>query len=507
MNAHTLKAMQGDPAKFRASLAIPSADGAKRFNDVASEFQRRDFEALDAGMLALSRGERPEPSRFWLERTKGASKDTDLAVSLLWLLAFTRRTIVAQVGAADRDQADELRKAAKSILRLNPWLGELVEVRASALLNPRTESVADVIPADAAGSHGARPDLVILNELTHIVGDQGKEFAETLFDNLGKIPNGIGVVATNAGHLDTWQHTWRENARTGDRWYFSKVEEPAPWLDPRELEEARKRNSATRFARLWQGVWSADGGNALAGDDLDAAAEKLAGPATVRDDRLDYFGGLDLGISKDSSAVVIIGRERQGERLQLVHVQAWTPTATQKVSLERVEEELLALDRFWKLRALYADPWQSALLCERLRRVGVAVQETHFNPKNLGTMATATVQAFAERRLSLWKDEILLRDLRRLRIVERGYGVRLEAGRDTDGHADRATALALALAAAHEAIYTGREPNVRLITQGDLNDAPSLSELMGPEYADLFDDDGRPGWRRVTVGKEIDLGG
>jgi len=499
MNAAKLKAMQASPAHFRASLVIPSADGGRRFTEVVSDFQHRDFEAIDAGMVALSRGERPEPSRFWLERTKGASKDTDLAVSLLWLLAFTRRTVVCQVGAADRDQADELRKAAKSILRLNPWLGELVEIRATALLNPRTESIAGVIPADASGSHGARPDLVILNELTHIVGDEGKEFAETLLDNASKMPNGVVVVATNAGHLDTWQHTWRENARVGDRWYFSKVEEPAPWLDQRELEEARKRNSATRFARLWQGVWTADGGNALASVDIDAAVT-LRAPPVARDDSLDYFGGLDLGISKDSSAFVIIGRERGGERLRLMHVQAWTPTAAEKVSLEKVEADLIAIDKAWKLQSLYADPWQSALLCERLRRVGVAVQELPFSPKNLGTMATATVQAFAERRLALWNDEILLRDLRRLRIIERGYGVRLEAARNSDGHADRATALALALAAAHEAIYTGGEPRISTFTEEELREVPTVAELMGSEHAELFDDDTRPGWQKILIG-------
>jgi len=50
--------------------------------------------------------------------------------TLVWLLAFSTWTLECQVGAADQHQAGELRKAAKAILRLNPWLGEVQEIQA-----------------------------------------------------------------------------------------------------------------------------------------------------------------------------------------------------------------------------------------------------------------------------------------------------------------------------------------------------------------------------------------
>jgi hypothetical protein len=247
------------PQEFRDNLIIQGARGPARFGDVIADFQIRDYEHLDRAFLALVAGEQPNPSRFLLERTKGASKDSDISVELLWLLAFCPRPLTIQLGAADGEQADEMRKIMKGIVRLNPWLAERIEIQSGVILNPRTDSRCDVLTADVASSHGARPDLLVINELSHI---QKQEFAENLMDNAAKVPLGLVVIATNAGHLMTWQDEWRKTALSSERWYCSQYTQPAPWLLPAEIEEAKRRNSANRFARLWQGEWVPDSGSA-----------------------------------------------------------------------------------------------------------------------------------------------------------------------------------------------------------------------------------------------------
>jgi hypothetical protein len=236
ISAETLKTFAANPAEFRRQLIIPAARGPERFGSCMSIFQQNDFAALDPSFLALRDGKTPPRTRYWLERTKGASKDSDLAVCLLWLLAFSRRPLTCQVGAGDKDQADELRKAAKGILQLNDWLGSAIKILNWTITGTRTESQCDIIAADVAGSHGARPDLLIANELSHVTR---KEFMENLFDNASKMPNGVAVVATNAGFIPSWQWDWRENARTSDRWYFSAYSQPAPWLDAANLPKRR----------------------------------------------------------------------------------------------------------------------------------------------------------------------------------------------------------------------------------------------------------------------------
>ena len=161
--------LQVNPAAFRDRLQISAAGRVSAFSKVMADFQRMDFAALDVAFKALVRGQRPEPkSRFWVERTKGASKDTDLASLVLWLLAFSPNSCpqMIQVAAAKQDQAAELRKAVLDMLRWNRWLNELVEVQTTAIVSRMTGSRCEIITADATGSHGARPTLLVLNELT-----------------------------------------------------------------------------------------------------------------------------------------------------------------------------------------------------------------------------------------------------------------------------------------------------------------------------------------------------
>jgi hypothetical protein len=439
-----------DPLAFIRALTIPSAHGPRRFGDCMAAFQAEAFADIAPAMLAVARGERPEPARFWWERTKGGSKDSDLACVLLWLLAFSPRPLACQVGAADADQADELRKAAKAILRLNPWLGEVLKVQAWSIVNGQTDSVCDIIASDVAGSHGARPDVLILNELSHVAK---QEFAENLLDNASKVPHGLVCIATNAGWLDTWQARWRETFAASGRWSMRVLAEPSPWLDAAELAEARQRNSVQRYRRLWEGVWAHLSGDALSEDDLLACLTRDR-PIGWPERGCQYVAGLDLGTKRDRSALVVLGADSLSQRLHLADCQAWCPGGDGKVNLAAVREETRETAQRFGC-PVHFDPHQAALLVQDLSRDGVRCVEAPFTPSNLNAMASATMQVFRERRLDLYRDDELLRDLRRLAIVERAFGYKLEAPHDAQGHADRAFALAIALPAALEALRYG----------------------------------------------------
>lgn len=470
-----------DPAAFRAALVIPGARGPARLGEVMADFQRRDFAALDPAFVALAKGTKPPVGRYWWERTKGASKDTDLAVMLLWLLAFTQRPLACQVGAADADQADELRKAAKGILWCNEWLTTLVEIQAWSILSKRMEARCDIIAADVAGSHGARPDLLILNELSHV---NKQEFAENLLDNAAKVPHGVVCVATNAGFNPSWQWEWRENARTSERWYFSAYQQPAPWLDPAEMEEARKRNSPQRFARLWRGEWVSGSGDALAADDL-AAALTQTRPMDGTEPGWAFYGGLDIGHVHDASSLVVVGlhvghdetaddpepqalpdqmesmidlgiierpfqprpvvRHPGNGRVRLARCLSWIPTVQAKLDLSLVKQAVVEAHRRFGLVRLLYDPSQAHYLAGECRKeAGVPMEECYFTGANHQGMAQTLMELMRRRELDLYRDDLLLADLRQLRILERAGGFRFEAPRTAQGHCDRAIALALA---------------------------------------------------------------
>jgi hypothetical protein len=444
-----------DPMAFIADLIIPSAHGPRRFGDVMAPFQRDRFQAIAPTLLAIVRGEKPPLGRFWWEGTKGTSKDGDCAACLLYLLAFANRPLDCQVGAADQDQADELRKETRDILHLTHWLAERVTIQNRRILCHATGASCEIIAADTAGSHGARPDVLILNELSHVTK---REFAENLMDNAAKVPHGLVIVATNAGFIGTWQRDWRDLAEQSDRWAFHVWDKPAPWLDPAEIEEAKRRNSSSRYLRLWWGVWATGNGDALDPDDIAGCTNASAVPMYGDEPGFGFVAGLDLGISHDKSALCTLGVQPAEQRLKLAACEVWAPDPSGKVNLPQVKAGVLQAKWQFPNLIVFYDPHQAEFMAEQLRREGVPMFPMYFVGKNLDIMAAAVLQVFRDRMIELYPDAELLRDLGRLMIVEKSYGFKLEAARDKTGHADLGTAFAIAVASAAQAICQWQPP-------------------------------------------------
>lgn len=458
MDADTMARMADDFDAFWPEIVIPSGNaGPQRLGDVAIDFQRDWLHAVGPSLVALCRGEKPPTPRFWLEATKGLGKDMLASIGVLFVLAFSHHPLHCQVGAADTDQADELRKSAKAILYHNPWLAEVIDVQSLVLVGRRRDangrktehSRCEIVAADIAGSHGARPDVLILNELTHVAK---REFCENLLDNASKVPNGLVIVATNAGYTGSWQESWRNLAMESDRWRYAAFKEPAPWLDEREIAEAQRRNSTTRFLRLWKGVWPSVAGDALDPEDV-AACVTMAGPMAGfgADSDWGFVAGLDLGVKNDHSALVVLGANGQTQRLRLADCQSWSPGLAGQVNLMDVETAVRAAHRRFGFGGCWYDPSQALLMAQRLSKAGVPMREMPFVGHRLNEMASAVLTTFRSRTIDLYDDKQLIADLSRLTIVEKAYGHKLEAVRDEAGHADRAIALAIALPAAIEA--------------------------------------------------------
>ena len=70
--------------------------------------------------------------------------------------------------------------------------------------------------------------------------------------------------------------------------------------------------------------------------------------------------------------------------------------------------------------------------------------EVPFVGQSLNLMATTMLEVFRHRRLEMFDCPPLINDLGRLTIEEKTYGHRLSATRNESGHADLATALAIA---------------------------------------------------------------
>jgi len=233
---------------------------------------------------------------------------------------------------------------------------------------------------------------------------------------------------------------------------------PSPWLNCDDIAEAERRNSRSRFMRLFWGVWASSAGDALDESDLRAAVNPKPRPSLSRQPTGDFLiADLDLGIKHDHSALVIIAGSKKSLQLRLVCAQHWQPDPkTGRADLIAVEQAVSDAHQKLGLFAVGYDPYEAALMAQRLELRRVPMREMTFTGANLNLMASTLLEVFRSRRIELYDHRQLLDDLGRLSIKERAYGHRLTAVRNETGHADLATALAIALPFATTEV--GRRP-------------------------------------------------
>ena len=125
-----------DPSVFRNDLLVDVDGIVHKFGEVMDPWQIADFSAMDPALQRCNgREDTGGPNRIYLERPRGHSKTTDLAVTCTWALAFATRPIRGYCYAADKDQASVLKDAIATILRLNPWLSEILDAQRGMVKN------------------------------------------------------------------------------------------------------------------------------------------------------------------------------------------------------------------------------------------------------------------------------------------------------------------------------------------------------------------------------------
>lgn len=478
----SLKALAAHPKSFRAALLIDTDQGPKPFPECVNHWQQQDFVALDNGWQ-LAAGQKPFGeviSRGWLERPRGHAKTLDLAIMSSWCLFASRRQLSGIGAAGDQDQARLLRDAIGRLLHVNPWLSKLLEVQAYKVINRRTKSVLEIISSDAPTAYGLTPDFVVADEVVHW---KKRDLWDSLLSSSAKRSTCMLVVITNAGIQDDWQFETREAICEDPNWHFSRLEEPcATWISADALAEQEKLLPSIAFRRLWLNQWTTGAGDALTPEDIAAAFGRISAHHQAFGG-YEYVGGLDLGVSRDASALAILGVARgpvQHGALRLAECHLWAPGKNQKVDLQQVESAIADAHARFDLKRLNYDPWEARHMANRLQAGNLSVYQKQLGRlhqtskvpmveipptgQNLQRMATSLIEAFSDRRVQLFHDPDLRRDLEHLRIEERSYGYRLTSPRDRYGHGDLGNAFALAVLAATD--YAGK----RILRAGSMTD-------------------------------------
>jgi phage terminase large subunit-like protein len=207
--------------------------------------------------------------------------------------------------------------------------------------------------------------------------------------------------------------------------------------------------SDSAYKRLWLNIWQPGEGDALDAQLVEAAICRDLTDSPIPG--YTYVGGFDAGITSDHAAWVVVGAKPNYPVVHVARVRDWAPNrpvgagGKLEVDLQEVQDTIRADVQAYGITGVFYDPHECRLSGQQLRKDGINAQEVNFTGKSLDLMARSLLVAFREARIELYNDRLLVNDLMRLTIVERPFGMRLSATRDENGHADRATALAIVL--------------------------------------------------------------
>jgi hypothetical protein len=184
-----------------------------------------------------------------------------------------------------------------------------------------------------------------------------------------------------------------------------------------------------------------------------ASAIRLPGPVLVAEQGWTHAIGVDIGIKKDASAVVT-ARKKTG-RYQIIKVRKWMPKRGRQVDMAQVRAAIEEDFRTYRAVCVMFDPAQMLSDAQTLKKANVRMREINLGTKTQVELATLVLDLFASEKVDLYDEPSLVRDLYRLQLTEKSYGVRLESPRGLDGHGDVASAATYACYALRDAAFAG----------------------------------------------------
>lgn len=348
------------------------------------------------------------------------------------------------VAAADTDQARIILENIDGYCARNPTLAALFRTRGDERITTHGSRIR-VISSDAPsafGLGGTRQRFrIVCDELTAWRDD---ELWIALVSATGKVRDVQTLICSNAGYDSgkNWQWDIREAAQR-ERWgyLFSADGVIASWITPAWVEEMRALLPGAAFDRLIGNVWTAGAGDFVTADQWAACVDDWRTPVLAGSPAYTYIAGVDLGLTRDRTAIAVCHRDDDG--IVLDQLQVFSGSKNEPVSIAQVERALLDCARRYDRLEVVVDPWQLKGSVERLRAARVRIVEHTFSASSVAKLSAALYQSISDATLRVYPDKELEREVLGLRTVQTPSGWRFD--HRGGGYSDRAVAVALAV--------------------------------------------------------------
>jgi phage terminase large subunit-like protein len=406
-------------------------EDGRLWGDVADDFQLEDARRILSG---------EGPPHSYVTRPRGGSKTTDLAgMSIAFLVSLPPGSQLDWL-AADREQGQLAIAAIRGFAERTPYLRGLFDVQTHRVVHRENGAALTVLAADAPSAWGRSPRVAVVDEIAQWAETAGpRRLWEAVSSSIVKHRDGQLVVITTAGAPGHWSYELLRHAEEDSMWTVHEVPGPVPWISEEHLEEQRRRLPESSFRRLHLNEWTEPEDRLTAVGDLDAAMS-LDGPiAPVRGVR--YTMGLDLGLVRDRTAVAVCHRD--AESVICDRLQVWSGTRQNPVDLSEVESWVAEAVAEYNGARVHADPFQAALMIQRLRARQVRITPHQFTVRSNAEIALTLHNLLREHHLVLPDDPQLREELANVRLRETSPGV-FRLDHDEGRHDDRAVALGIA---------------------------------------------------------------
>jgi hypothetical protein len=306
------------------SVVIDSRPEPRLFVDVARPWQVERHVRL-GGPLEAVMGFRPPwegPRCFWETMPRGYDKTTGIGRLCNWLLAFSKRPLEIDAAAGDEEQAHLLKESMERESHLNPWLRNRLKFGTKRVYGTETGSVLKVLTADAFSSFGLRPDVIVIDEITHW---KKRDLWDALWSAYPKMPGCVVFVITNAGLLGSWQYDLKEDAIQDTKTWvvFEAPGHRSPsrlptWMRDEDIEAARRKLPPAEGRRVYDNEWidpAEESGyltraEVMACEDLGrqlSLAFQVEGTQTN-----EYILSIDYGPKRDRTALAVLHQREDG---------------------------------------------------------------------------------------------------------------------------------------------------------------------------------------------------
>jgi hypothetical protein len=262
---------------------------------------------------------------------------------------------------------------------------------------------------------------------------------------------------------------------------FWSHEPVAPWQTADWLAEMRRSQRPNQYLRMVENRWVTTESNFVAMEDWDRCVDSNNG-RHVTNRGLSIWVGVDASVKHDSTAIVAVSWDRPAEKVRLVQHRIFQPSPDDPLNFEdTIEATLLELRaRFHVVKVLF-DPWQMQSVSQRLRRVGLPIEEYAQSTANLTAASQNLYELVTGGNLAVYSDAAMRLAISRAVAVETARGWRIS--KEKQSHkVDVVVALAMA---AHACVEGQSSAPLRFTPEliAQLQAMPKYRRPIGDEKA------------------------